>query len=55
MKHLAKNSDKISIILLYALLVLIFIGTFTDLNESSNAVRGLAIAIFVLTGIVIRK
>ncbi|HEV7951903.1 MAG TPA: hypothetical protein VGO98_00825 [Candidatus Saccharimonadales bacterium] len=55
MKSSSLKSDTISVVLLYTMLALVIIETFINVNQNSWAIRGLAIAMILLSGIVLRR
>lgn len=55
MKLFNSISDKMTVVLLYVLLALVIFETYANTNQNSWAIRGLAIAMVLLSGIVLRK
>lgn len=44
----------LGIVLLYVMLVIIIVETYINVNQNSWTIRGLAVAILLLSGIVLR-
>lgn len=55
MKLFNSKTDTLSIVLLYIILILVIVETYINANQNSLAIRGLAIAMILLAGIVVRR
>lgn len=55
MKKYDSILDKFTIVTLYILLIIVIVETYINANQNSWTIRGLAIAMILLSGIVLRK
>lgn len=54
MKSFSPKSNTLGIVLLYVILALVIVQTYINADQNSWAIRGLAIAMILLSGIALR-